>query len=142
MTVESTLGAARPSPSRWRHPGVWIAVALGAAMIWNAARAGLDPHEFAAGLGLPISSGAVGFVHVYALRALSLGLVAWALVAAGELRALAIFALAEIPMPAGDALLTAAAGAPPETVARHIAYVATLLVCAWFLRRHLLRSGS
>jgi hypothetical protein len=121
----------------WREPGVWIALVLGLAMMWNTYRAAMSPDAFSAALGLPVAPGDVGFVHVYALRAFALGLIAFALVAARELRALGLFALCAVPMPLGDAILTASAGAETGTVIRHVVYVVVLLACVFTLRRHI-----
>lgn len=132
----ATLAAPIPR-SLWREPGVWTALLLGLAMMWNTWRAATAPEAFAVALGLPVLPGDVGFVHVYALRAFALGLIAFALVAARELRALGIFALCAVPMPLGDAILTASAGAETATVIRHVVYVIVLLSCAFALRRHI-----
>lgn len=129
---------ATPQPrTAWREPGVWIALLLGLAMMWNTWRAASAPEAFSAALGLPVGPDGVWFVYVYALRAFSLGLIAFALVAARELRALGIFAICAIPMPLGDAILTAAAGAETATVGRHIIYVVVLALCVFTLRRHI-----
>jgi len=125
------------SRSIWREPGVWIAIVLGLSMMWNTYKAAVAPEAFSAALGLPVVPGDVGFVHVYALRAFALGLIAFALVVARELRALGIFAFCAIPMPLGDAILTASAGAEMGTVIRHAVYVIVLLACVFTLRRHI-----
>jgi hypothetical protein len=120
----------------WRSVGPWLAAVGAALMFVNAGRAYADPAAFALYLGLPLSDpGDARLVHVYASRALFIGLAIAALLAARLGRALAIVALAAIVMPVGDAWLTAQAGAPAGTVARHVGIAAFLIVTGALLAR-------
>ncbi len=135
MTLAHALPAAAPDRF-WRNPGTWMAAIAAGLMFLNTARALTDPVGFSAYLGLPLAEGAsAGFVQVYALRALFLGLFAGALLLTRQRRALSLFALVAVVMPVGDALLTAQAGAPPGTVARHGAIALFLLATGLLLRR-------
>ena len=120
--------------NHWTRPSTWLVVALGAFMLLNTARALLDPVGFAVYMGLPLTDPANhAFVQVYALRAAFLGLCAFGLLWLRDIRALAVFALAALVMPLGDALLTASNHAPPLIVARHGATAVVLAVTAWLL---------
>ena len=103
-------------------------------MLVNTVWALTNPAGFAVNMGLPLTDPAShGFVHVYALRALFLGLCAFALLVRGEIRALAVFAFVAIAMPVGDAILTASNGAPIHIVARHGAIAIVLAVASALL---------
>jgi heme A synthase len=107
---------------------------MGVYMLVNTVRAFGDPVGFAAYMGLPLSDPANhAFVQVYALRALFLGLCVLALLFRRDTRALAVFALVAVVMPVGDAMLTAANGAPIAIVARHGASAIVLAVTASLL---------
>lgn len=135
MTISTTT--VLPSKTApWRSVGVWMAATLALSQIVNAFRATIDPAGFAAYLGLPLASTAdAGLLHVYALRALFLGLFALFLVLKREFLVLKWFALIAVLMPLGDLLLTLQAGAPTATVARHAGYVAFILVTFALLHR-------
>jgi heme A synthase len=118
----------------WTKPSNWLVLLLGVFMLVNTVRAFADPAGFAVYMGLPLSDPANGaFVQVYALRALFLGLFALALLWRADARALALFATVAIVMPVGDAILTAAHGAPIAIVARHAATAILLAVTAALL---------
>ena len=134
VTTAVAAGTAVTTDRYWRSPGVWMAALAAALMFVNAGRAMADPAGFAAYLGLPLA-GDPGFVHVYAVRALFLGLLATALVLRRQRDALALFAAIAVVMPVGDAILTGLAGAPPATVGRHAAIAVFLAVTALVLRR-------
>lgn len=120
--------------NHWTRPSTWLVVALGAFMLLNTARALLDPVGFAVYMGLPLTDPSNhAFVQVYALRAAFLRLCAFGLLWLRDIRALAVFALAALVMPIGDALLTASNHAPPLIVARHGATAVVLAVTAWLL---------
>lgn len=125
----------------WRSAGIWMAALAGALQIFNAARAYLDPAGFASYFGLSlVDQGDAGLVHIYALRALFIGLLVTALIATRQARALTLLAITAVVMPVGDALLAANAGAPAATVVRHAAVAVYLVVTAWLLRRMASRS--
>ena len=118
----------------WTRPSTWLVVLLGGFMLLNTARAFIDPAGFAIYMGLPLTDPANhGFVQVYALRAAFLGLCAFGLLWLRDIRALAVFALAALVMPVGDAILTASNHAPPLIVARHGATAVVLAITAWLL---------
>lgn len=119
------------APPLMRSLGGWMAVAGGALMIVNAARAFNDPVAFATYLGLPLAApqDAV-LIHVYGLRALFIGIVVIGLLIARQRLALAVVAAAAVIMPVGDALLTHEAGAAMPTVLRHVGIAAFLAVAA------------
>lgn len=122
--------------SPWSSVGVWLILVVAVLMALNTARAVLSPVDFAVYMGLPLRDAAdSGFVAVYALRAAFLGLVATVLLLRGEIAALAVFAAVAVIMPIGDAILTAASGAPLEIVARHAASAVYLAVTAYLLSR-------
>jgi hypothetical protein len=113
-----------------------MAAAGAALMFVNAARAFADAAGFAAYLGLPLADPTdAGIVHVYALRALFIGILIAALLAFRLRRALAVVAFAAIVMPIGDALLTTRAGASTATVARHVGIAIFLLAAGTLLAR-------
>lgn len=134
-----TVSATTPMPTQsapWRSVGVWMAAALAMSQIINAVRAAMDPAGFATYLGLPLASAAdAGIVHVYALRALFLGLFALFLVLKREFSVLKWFALIAVLMPLGDLLLTSRSGAPTATVARHAGYIVFIIVTFALLHR-------
>jgi hypothetical protein len=118
----------------WSRPSTWLVLLLGNYMLVNTLRASLDPVGFAAYMGLPLTDPANhAFVLVYALRTAFLGLCALALLATGNIRALAVYATVALVMPVGDAALTAVNGAPPLTVARHAATAIILAITASLL---------
>lgn len=120
----------------WRSAGIIMTALGGTLMLANAVRAGIDPTGFAAYLGLPLQDAAdASLVHTYALRALFIGLLVFALLAMRQRAALAALAFAAVVMPVGDAWLAASAGAPGATVARHVGIALFLLVAGLFLRR-------
>ncbi len=120
----------------WRLPGVWIASLGLLFMFANAYRSWRAPVAFATYLGLPLSDARDdGFVRIYALRALFIGLAIIALLALRDARALGYFALAAAVMPVGDAWLTRRAGAPTRTVVRHVVIAVVLVIAAALLCR-------
>jgi Domain of unknown function (DUF4267) len=121
------------SPSRLTF---WLVLAAGALQLINAGRAFFDPAGFATYLGMPLADpGDAALVHVYALRALFIGVLVLALLVTKQHRALTFLAFAAIIMPVGDALLASGAGAPTGTITRHAAIAGYLLVTAILLRR-------
>jgi hypothetical protein len=124
----------RTSP--WRSVGVWMGALIAVLMLVNAVRALADPIGFATYLGLPLIDGRdVGFVHVYALRALFLALFAAVLIARQDWVTFKYYALVAMVMPIGDAILTSTAGASLTTVARHVAITVYLAATAYMLHR-------
>ncbi|HEV7229055.1 DUF4267 domain-containing protein [Brevundimonas sp.] len=116
--------------------GYGLALVIAAWMGVNTLRAFLAPDAFARSFGLDGAQATdPGFVQVYALRALFLGVFALFLVVRAEARLLGWFALIAVVMPVGDALLVATAGAAPGTVARHAAIAVYLLLTATLLLR-------
>lgn len=112
-------------------------------MLVNFGRALLDPVGFATYVGLPISGDdQAGFVHLYAFRALFLGLFAAFLVWRDQTKTLMWFALIAVVMPIGDAILTANAGAGLPTVGRHIGIAVFLVATAFALNRVAIRQAG
>jgi hypothetical protein len=88
---------------------------------------------FATTLGAPLRDPAdTAFVYVYAFRAAFLALLVGWIVLRRDIAMLRFVALAALVMPIGDAALTYSLGAPPATVARHVAII-VLLVITWLL---------
>ena len=128
------MASVATSSNYWLRPSTVLVVLMGAFMLVNSVRAFADPVGFAAYIGLPLTDPANhAFVQVYGLRALFLGLCAWALLWRRDTRALAVFALVAVVMPVGDALLTASNGAPALIVARHGATAIVLAITAALL---------
>lgn len=117
---------------RWRMGAIVLAAIIAALQAFNAWRAFADPAGFAAYLGLPLADPRDGsLVGVYGLRAAFIAALVALLLAFRQWRALFLTAIAAIVMPVGDALLTHAAGAPVEIVARHGAIAVYLVVTAF-----------
>jgi hypothetical protein len=134
-TVSMTATQSLPR-SPWRSVGVWMGILIAILMAVNAARAFADPMGFAAYMGLPLTDARdTGFVYVYGLRALFLGLFAAVLVARRDWTTFKFYALAALVMPIGDAILTANAGAPLATIGRHVAIAIYLVITAFMLHR-------
>lgn len=115
--------------------GLWMAWVVVAFILIQALRAFLNPAGFAEYFGLPLGSkGDEGFVNVYGVRALFLGVCAAALIVRGQVDALSTFAFAAAVMPVGDLLLTASAGAPALTLTRHAVIAVVLVATGWLLR--------
>jgi hypothetical protein len=122
--------------SSWRFAGAWMTAIIALFMIVNFARAFFNPVGFALYVGLPIGGEALaGFVHLYAFRALFLGLFAGFLLWRQDAGTLKWFALIAIVMPLGDAYLTIQAGAGPSTIARHIGIALFLGLTSFMLSR-------
>jgi hypothetical protein len=140
IAMNSTSINAQPTKSRLRAAGYWMVAIMALLMLVNFGRALLDPVGFAAYVGLPISGDdQAGFVHLYAFRALFLGLFAAFLVWSDQTKTLMWFALIAVVMPIGDAILTARAGAGLPTVGRHIGIAVFLLATAFALNRMAIR---
>jgi hypothetical protein len=126
----------------WRSPGVWMSVILVVYILFNAARAILNPADFAVYFGLPLATpDNNAFVLVYAIRALFLGLFGAALLLRMDYRGLALYVLVGMVMPLGDALLVAYQGAATGTIIRHL-LVAGFLLLTWFLLRRRIQAVS
>lgn len=82
----------RPSP--WRSLGIWMVVILIVYIFYSALRSFLNPVEFATGFGLPSASpNNNGFVYVYSIRAIFLGLLGLTLLVRTNYSALTLFVL-------------------------------------------------
>lgn len=131
MTIALDAAPARPSAAQ--TAGFVIAGIMAFYMVFNTARAVLDPVGFAATLGAPLADPAdTGFVFVYASRAAFLALLVGWLAFRRDTATLRFVALAALVMPIGDAALTASLGAAPTIIGRHVA-IAVLLVVVWAL---------
>jgi heme A synthase len=138
--MDSTSINAQPTSWRLRSAGYWMVAIMTLLMFVNFGRAFIDPVGFAGYVGLPISGqDQAGFVHLYAFRALFLGLFAAFLVWRSETRTLIWFVLIAVVMPFGDAILTAKAGAGLPTVGRHVGIAVFLLATAFALNRMAIR---
>jgi hypothetical protein len=129
-----------PQHRALRTPGFWLAVPLAVLQAINVGRALSDPSGFADYFGAPVSdSGAIAWVQVYALRtAFITGLVSVFLLRR-DLRALFWTAAVATIMPLGDAWIAYSAGAPQDTLLRHlligIYVVVTCIALAFASRR-------
>jgi hypothetical protein len=124
------------SRSPWRAPGVWMTGFLVVYILLNAVRAVQNPVDFARYYGLPLTDAAnIAFVHVYAIRALFLGLSGLTLMLRMKWQTLALFALVAVVMPVGDALLVGLQGGETATILRHVLTAVFLLATWYFLQR-------
>ncbi len=117
----------------WVQAGFGMSAVMGLFMAANAVRAARQPERFAAYMGLPLAPAPAGFVHVYAVRAGFLAVLAAVLLARRDAAGLAVLAGCAVVMPLGDAWLTWRAGAPAATVARHLGIAVFLAVACWAL---------
>jgi len=110
-----------PQHRALRTPGFWLAVPLAVLQAVNVVRALSDPSGFADYFGAPVGEpGALAWVQVYALRtAFITGLVSVFLLRR-DLRALFWTAAIATIMPLGDAWIAFSAGAPQDTLLRHL----------------------
>jgi hypothetical protein len=116
----------------FRNVGFWLVLLLAASQLSNAFRVALDAPAFSNYMGLPLHDFAdASWVHVYALRALFLGLFAGFLLWTRQYRVLASMALIAVVMPLGDFWLVWQQDGSTFTLARH-ALIAAALVAAWF----------
>lgn len=113
--------------------GLSLAGLMGVFQIVNAVRVLTDVVGFSEYMGLPVAPGSEGFVHVYALRSVFIGLMVLGLVAWRRVGVLAWMAVVALLLPLGDMWLVSAAGAPTHTVARHGAIAVYLVVTAFVL---------
>jgi hypothetical protein len=110
-----------PAVSSFKHPALWLALAMGLFQIINFTRAFLDPVSFADYMGLPIGTdGADGFIYVYGLRSLFIGLVVIGFVMQRSVSPLLLMAVSALILPLGDAWLVHNAGGSAATIARHL----------------------
>lgn len=94
---------------------------MGVFQIVNFGRTLIDPASFSDYMGLPIGAGGPeGFVYVYGLRSLFIGLVVLVFVMRRSISALLVMALAALILPLGDAWLVYDVGGPTATVVRHL----------------------
>jgi hypothetical protein len=139
MDVNSTDTARRTNaaaPSPWRSPGIWMSFALSAFLLSNVVRALLNPADFAANFGAPLTNSSdTAFVIVYAIRTLFIALFGLVLIARAQWRVLPLFALVAVIMPIGDALLVVSQGGAAAIIARHVVTAVAVLVTWFFLRR-------
>jgi len=125
-----------PQHRALRTPGFWLAVPLAVLQAINVVRALSFADYFGAPVGEP---GALAWVQVYALRtAFITGLVSVFLLRR-DLRALFWTAAIATIMPLGDAWIAYSAGAPQDTLLRHlligIYVVVTCIALAFASRR-------
>ncbi|MEL7452549.1 MAG: DUF4267 domain-containing protein [Pseudomonadota bacterium] len=110
-----------PSAPSFKHPALWLALVMGVFQIVNFGRTLIDPASFSDYMGLPIGAGGPeGFVYVYGLRSLFIGLVVLVFVMRRSISALLVMALAALILPLGDAWLVYDVGGPTATVVRHL----------------------
>lgn len=126
-----------------RTTGFWLAAAIAGLQGVNAVRAAHDAAGFSTYMGLPVDqASALGWVHVYGLRAGFIAVLTTALLARGDFAALRWMALAALLMPLGDAWLAIGAGAGTPIIARHLGIAVFLLVTAFFLGRAVRAQGA
>ena len=102
---------------------------MGLFQIVNFGRSLADPASFSDYMGLPIGAGGPeGFVYVYGLRSLFIGLVVVAFVMRRSVQALLIMALAALILPLGDAWLVYDNGGSTATVVRHLVIAVYILI--------------
>ncbi|MBC8098170.1 MAG: DUF4267 domain-containing protein [Armatimonadetes bacterium] len=134
--------ASTPRPV-WRSVGIWMVGVLVGYILFNAVRAVANPVDFAAYFGIPLSNPEnTGFVFVYAIRALFLGLFGFGLIVRQQYSALALYALIGSIMPLGDAVLVAFESGTPATIIRHLLVAVFLLLTWWFMRRWVLSTAQ
>jgi hypothetical protein len=132
MSHISQSPVSRPAP--WRSLGIWMVVALIVYILFSALRALRDPVAFAAGFGLPLANpNNNGFVYVYSIRAVFLGLLGLALLVRRNYSALTLFVLVATVIPIGDAVLVAFNGG--GTLIRNVLTAGFLLLTWFFMRR-------
>jgi hypothetical protein len=103
-------------------------------ILFSAFRSLLNPVEFATSFGLPLASANnYGFVYVYAIRAIFLGLLGLVLLVRRNYSALTLFVLVATIIPLGDAVVVALNGG--GTVIRNILTAGFLLLTWFFMRR-------
>ncbi len=123
--------------SRRQTVGLWGAWVVTAFILVQAGRSLASPVGFSGYFGLPLGPGeGVGFVLVYGVRALFLGVCTAALLLQRRWGAVSTFAFAATVMPIGDLALVASAGGPALTVARHALIAVVLFGTGWLLREH------
>jgi hypothetical protein len=138
MSNISQSAESRRSP--WRSLGIWMVVILIVYILFSAFRSLQNPVEFAAGFGLPPANpNNNGFVYVYSIRAIFLGLLGLVLLVRRNYSALALFVLVATVMPIGDAVLVALNGG--GTVIQHV-LTAGFLLLTWFFMRRWSRQAS
>lgn len=104
-----------------KHPALWLALVMGLFQIVNFVRTLVDPTSFSDYMGLPIGDGGpTGFVYVYGLRSLFIGLVVVAFVMRRSISALLLMAVAALILPLGDAWFVYDSGGPRATITRHL----------------------
>jgi hypothetical protein len=125
-----------------RTIGIALSVIIALYILFNVARATLDPAGFAAAFGAPLADPRdAGFVFVYAVRSLFLSAIVLVLLAMRQIRAVALFALTAVLMPLGDAAIAASAGASTLRIAIHLGIGGLLLVTGLLLLQPA-RSGA
>ena len=118
----------------FKHPALWLAFVMGLFQIINFGRTLGDPASFSDYMGLPIGAGGPeGFVYVYGLRSLFIGLVVLAFVMRRSVSALLVMALSALILPLGDAWLVYNVGGPTATVVRHLVIAVYILVTLFAL---------
>jgi hypothetical protein len=123
-------------PYPWRSLAVWMAALIASMMALNACLAVANPAGFADRFGLIGSEdNGLGFVHVYASRALFLALVTAVLLSLRQFRAMGWFAAVAVVMPVADAALVSAADGPGTTILRHVIIAIYLVITSWLLLR-------
>jgi len=122
----------------WRTPVIWLATAMGVAIVALALRTMVDPVAVSATFGLPMTTRSeTGFVQVYGSRNLVLGLLALIFIVARMGRATAlVFAAAALLPPIDMWIVVSRIGAGPE-LTRHIIIFVVLVVLAGLLWRRL-----
>lgn len=139
MSNISQSAVNRPSP--WRSLGIWMVVILIVYIFYSALRSFLNPVEFATGFGLPPASpNDNGFVYVYSIRAIFLGLLGLILLVRTNYSALTLFVLVATVMPVGDAVLVALNGG--SAVIQHVLTASVLLLTWFFMRRWLHQTSA
>ncbi|HNG95526.1 MAG TPA: DUF4267 domain-containing protein [Acidobacteriota bacterium] len=119
-----------------RAAGFWMVIVLIGYILVNAVRSTYNPQSFAAYYGIPLADPhTTGFVFVYAIRALFLGLFGLALLIRRDYPALVWYSLIGCVMPVGDAILVAVQHGGSGTVARHALTAGFLLLTGILLRR-------
>jgi hypothetical protein len=130
------------SPKFTKSVGFWMAIVMILSQLINALRAFSDPVSFAVYMGLPLANQLDdGFVEVYGLRALFLGVFATVLVYTKQIRALSLLALFAVIMPIGDVILVWQAGAPASVIVRHVV-IGMFLFAAWYFISRWLKTSK
>lgn len=117
-----------------RSIGLWMAALMSLYIIFMSARALFTPFAFAEYFGVTVPNDP-GFLYVYAIRSLFLGVFGLFLLARRHYATLAAYALIASIMAFGDATLVTTYGGPITTIIRHLFTAAFLITTGVLVHR-------